>query len=82
MTAHSEALAGYVTPCSAAAKGNERGNEVWEVKIPSCGTVKTGQTWLRKIYTVWMKIMDKVSKFGYMFMVWIIMSGTFTKAET
>lgn len=59
MTEHSGALAGYVTPCSAATKGNERGNEVWGVKIPSCGTVTTGQTVLRKIYTVWMKIMDK-----------------------
>lgn len=50
-----------MTPCSAAAKGNEQGNEVWEVKIPSCGTVKTGQAGLTKIYTVWMKIMDKES---------------------
>lgn len=45
------------------AKGNERGNEVWEVKIPSCcGTDGTGQAWLREIYTVWMKIMDKVCR--------------------
>lgn len=58
MTEHSEALAGYVTPCSAAAKGNERGNEVWEVKKRSCGTVKTEYAWLREIYTMWMKIID------------------------
>lgn len=59
MTEHSEALAGHLTPCSVAAEGNERGNEVWEVKIPSCWTVKTKQAGLTEIYTEWMKIVDK-----------------------
>lgn len=42
-------------------KGNERGNEEREVKIPSCGTVKAG---FRKIYTVWMKKMRLCSCTG------------------
>lgn len=70
-----------MTPSSAAAKGNERGNEVWEVKIPSYGTVETGQAGLTKVHTVWMKIMDK-ERFGYMVMFRITTSGTFTKADT
>lgn len=40
---------------------HERGNEVREVKIPSCGTVKAG---FRTIYTVWMKMMRLCSCTG------------------
>ena len=64
MTEHSEALAGHLTPRSVAAKGNERGNDVWEVKIPSCWTFKTKQAGLTEIYTEWMKIVDKTPEFA------------------
>lgn len=56
--------------------------------IPSCGTVKTGQAGLRKIYTVWTKIMDKEGSLVWVYVhaqdhnVWNIYKGRLFHLET